>query len=236
LDTPASSHDGTRAHPSRAGGQEKGRPLVSPTGSFSQNRRRASDEKLAGCKDDADTPKGEKASRTAAGRLADCVSKEPASLPLLLPRQTFRPIVRIQSARTAVHSFTPTLEGQLSTVGDPGLSRAAFDLPRGTSRTVPRQIRAPKTASSSYQRRATFIAHRIGGPRPAPTGLSPAVVPFSKGLRLGPTHPTTPAPRPRAVSRPVWAGPRSLGDPGIGARLAAPPGLSQPSTPESDDA
>jgi hypothetical protein len=27
-----------------------------------------------------------------------------------------------------------------------------------------------------------------------------------------------------------------LGSPGIGARLAAPPGLSQPSTPESDDA
>jgi hypothetical protein len=27
-----------------------------------------------------------------------------------------------------------------------------------------------------------------------------------------------------------------LGHPGIGARLAAPPGLSQPSTPESDDA
>ena len=43
-----------------------------------------------------------------------------------------------------------------------------------------------------------------------PTGLSPAVVPFSKGLRLGLIHSTTPAPQPRAVSRPVWAGPRSL--------------------------
>ena len=45
---------------------------------------------------------------------------------------------------------------------------------------------------------------------PSPTGLSPALVPFSKGLRLGSIHSTTPAPRPRTVSRPVWAGPRSL--------------------------
>ena len=43
-----------------------------------------------------------------------------------------------------------------------------------------------------------------------PTGLSPALVPFSKGLRLGSTHSTTPAPLPRTVSRPVWAIPRSL--------------------------
>ena len=45
---------------------------------------------------------------------------------------------------------------------------------------------------------------------PSPTGLSPALVPFSKGLRLGPIHSTAPAPRPRVVSHPVWAGPRSL--------------------------
>src|SRR5262249_35842316 len=56
----------------------------------------------------------------------------------------------------------------------------------------------------------TLLGYRIGGPKPVPTGLSPAVVPFSKGLRLGWIHSTTPAPQPRAVSRPVWAGPRSL--------------------------
>ena len=67
-----------------------------------------------------------------------------------------------------------------------------------------------------------------------------------------------PGPRPRTVTRPVWALPRSLaategvsvdflssryldvsvpwvfiGHPGIEARDAAPPGLSQPSTPDS---
>src|SRR5579875_672475 len=56
----------------------------------------------------------------------------------------------------------------------------------------------------------TLLGYRIGGSQPWPTGLSPALVPFSKGLRLGPIHPMTPAPRPRTVSRPVWAGPRSL--------------------------
>jgi len=37
----------------------------------------------------------------------------------------------------------------------------------------------------------------------APTGLSPAAVPFSKGLRLALSHSVSPAPRPRGVSPPV---------------------------------
>ena len=56
----------------------------------------------------------------------------------------------------------------------------------------------------------TLLGYRIGEPAPSPTGLSPALVPFSKGLRLDAIHSTTPAPRPQAVSRLVWAGPRSL--------------------------
>ena len=56
----------------------------------------------------------------------------------------------------------------------------------------------------------TLLGYRLGARRTWPTGLSPALVPFSKGLRLGSDHSTTPAPRPRTVSRPVWAGPRSL--------------------------
>jgi hypothetical protein len=34
-------------------------------------------------------------------------------------------------------------------------------------------------------------------------------VSVSKGLRLDPAHSTTPAPRPRVVSHPVWAGDES---------------------------
>ncbi len=49
----------------------------------------------------------------------------------------------------------------------------------------------------------TLLGYQIGGPRPKPTGLSPALVPFSKGLRPGLIHSTTPAPQPRTVSRPV---------------------------------
>ena len=70
-------------------------------------------------------------------------------------------------------------------------------------RDGPRQFRPGFTCP-------TLLGYRIGGSSPSPTGLSPAAVPFSKGLRFGPIHSTTPAPRPRAVSRPVWAGPRSL--------------------------
>src|SRR5271169_5654751 len=56
----------------------------------------------------------------------------------------------------------------------------------------------------------TLLGYRIGGLHQKPTGLSPALVPFSKGLRLGSIHSTAPAPQPRTVSRPVWASPRSL--------------------------
>ena len=56
----------------------------------------------------------------------------------------------------------------------------------------------------------TLLGYRRGESASSPTGLSPAAVPFSKGLRLPLAHSTSPAPRPRAVSRSVWAGPRSL--------------------------
>src|SRR5215471_259769 len=39
----------------------------------------------------------------------------------------------------------------------------------------------------------TLLGYRLGERRAAPTGLSPAPVPFSKGLRLAHAHPTTSA-------------------------------------------
>ena len=56
----------------------------------------------------------------------------------------------------------------------------------------------------------TLLGYWIGVLELSPTGLSPALVPFSKGLRLDSIHSTTPAPQPREVSPPVWASPRSL--------------------------
>ena len=59
----------------------------------------------------------------------------------------------------------------------------------------------------------------------SPTGLSPALVPFSKGLRLALIHSMSPAPQPRAVSRPVWALPRSLAaTEGISVLISLPAG------------
>ena len=49
----------------------------------------------------------------------------------------------------------------------------------------------------------TLLGYQIGECSLSPTGLSPALVPFSKGLRLDSIHSMTPAPQPRAVSRPV---------------------------------
>src|SRR6516164_4115968 len=49
----------------------------------------------------------------------------------------------------------------------------------------------------------TLLGYRFGGLPRSPTGLSPALVPLSRGLRLAVTHPLSPAPRPRAVSRAV---------------------------------
>ena len=49
----------------------------------------------------------------------------------------------------------------------------------------------------------TLLGYRIGELAMSPTGLSPAPVPLSSGLRLTLTHPRTPAPRPRVVSHPV---------------------------------
>src|SRR5947209_2654950 len=49
----------------------------------------------------------------------------------------------------------------------------------------------------------TLLGYRRGEVASSPTGLSPAVVPRSRGLRLTLAHPMVPAPRPRAVSRPV---------------------------------
>ena len=49
----------------------------------------------------------------------------------------------------------------------------------------------------------TLLGYRIGEIAMSPTGLSPALVPLSSGLRLTLTHPMTPAPRPRMVSHSV---------------------------------
>src|SRR5262245_31947739 len=97
-----------------------------------------------------------------------------------------------------------------------------------------------------------------GGDRTEPTGLSPAVVPFSKGLRLDWIHPRGFRPRnpgrcparfglvpvrspllreSRLICVPpgteMFQFPGLLGHSGIDARWAAPPDFSQPSTPES---
>src|SRR5271163_2889029 len=49
----------------------------------------------------------------------------------------------------------------------------------------------------------TLLGYRIGELTMSPTGLSPALVPLSSGLRLTITHSMTPAPRPRLVSQSV---------------------------------
>ena len=49
----------------------------------------------------------------------------------------------------------------------------------------------------------TLLGYRIGESAPSPTGLSPALVPLSSGLRLTLAHSMAPAPRPRVVSHPV---------------------------------
>ena len=49
----------------------------------------------------------------------------------------------------------------------------------------------------------TLLGYRIEELPLSPTGLSPALVPFSKGLRLTVAHLMAPAPRPRVVSHPV---------------------------------
>src|SRR6516164_1774058 len=49
----------------------------------------------------------------------------------------------------------------------------------------------------------TQLGYRLGARYAWPTGLSPALVPFSKGLRLAHAHSRSPAPRPREVSPPV---------------------------------
>ena len=49
----------------------------------------------------------------------------------------------------------------------------------------------------------TLLGYRLGELPRWPTGLSPALVPFSKRLRLAVVHPISPAPRPRVVSHPV---------------------------------
>src|SRR5882757_9290670 len=46
----------------------------------------------------------------------------------------------------------------------------------------------------------TLLGYRIGELAMSPTGLSPAPVPLSSGLRLTLAHPMAPAPRPRMVS------------------------------------
>src|SRR4051812_3928494 len=49
----------------------------------------------------------------------------------------------------------------------------------------------------------TLLGYRLGESASSPTGLSPAPVPLSSGLRLTLAHPMTSAPRPRVVSHPV---------------------------------
>ena len=49
----------------------------------------------------------------------------------------------------------------------------------------------------------TLLGYRLGELPLSPTGLSPALVPLSRGLRLAVTHPMSPAPQPRVVSHPV---------------------------------
>src|SRR4051794_10308653 len=49
----------------------------------------------------------------------------------------------------------------------------------------------------------TLLGYRLGELALSPTGLSPALAPFSKGVRLTLARPMSPAPRPRPVSRAV---------------------------------
>lgn len=49
----------------------------------------------------------------------------------------------------------------------------------------------------------TLLGYRLEGLASSPTGLSPAPVPLSSGLRLTLDHLITSAPRPRVVSHPV---------------------------------
>ena len=49
----------------------------------------------------------------------------------------------------------------------------------------------------------TLLGYRLGVVARSPTGLSPALVPRSRGLRLSRARPLVSAPRPRAVSRAV---------------------------------
>src|SRR5438309_2255827 len=49
----------------------------------------------------------------------------------------------------------------------------------------------------------TLLGYRLGALVMSPTGLSPAAVPLSSGLRLRLAHPRSSAPRPRVVSHPV---------------------------------
>ena len=49
----------------------------------------------------------------------------------------------------------------------------------------------------------TLLGYRIGQLAMSPTGLSPAPVPLSSGLRLQSAHSVSSAPRPRVVSHPV---------------------------------
>ena len=49
----------------------------------------------------------------------------------------------------------------------------------------------------------TLLGYRRGEFAASPTGLSPALVPLSRGLRLAVTRPMLPAPRPPPVSRRV---------------------------------
>jgi hypothetical protein len=49
----------------------------------------------------------------------------------------------------------------------------------------------------------TLLGYRIGSLALSPTGLSPALVPLSSGLRLTLTNSMAPAPRPRVVTHSV---------------------------------
>src|SRR4051794_11869804 len=49
----------------------------------------------------------------------------------------------------------------------------------------------------------TLLGYRRGEFASSPTGLSPALAPRSRGLRLTLAHPRLSAPRPRVVSHPV---------------------------------
>ena len=56
----------------------------------------------------------------------------------------------------------------------------------------------------------TLLGYRLGERSLCLRDCHPLWCPFSKGLRLAAAHSRSPAPRPQAVSRLVWASPRSL--------------------------